>query len=183
MNSPEKLTPEDAEKGVKIKDMRDCGASVSTGTMERFINSFERSSKRWELVVYPALFAFMVLAAYGFYLVYSLTHDMRVIANSIDKNVGLNIESLANNINGISRDISSMNHQILTMTQHVEKMTGSIETLSPMLTELQGLDNSVANLNQSVANMTITTDMIRRDMGVMTHNVARPMSIMNKFLP
>ena len=37
--------------------------------LERFARSFEISARRWELVVYPSLFAFIVLAAYGFFLI------------------------------------------------------------------------------------------------------------------
>ena len=180
------MTDKKATESVIPIDMRECGASVSTGTMEQFIASFERSSKRWELVVYPALFAFMILAAYGFYLVYSLTHDMHVIAKSIDNNVGVHIESLANNMNGMSKDVNSMSEQITSMNSNVEVMAtrmDSLETLEPMLAEIQKLDSSIARLDTSVANMSVTTEMIRYDMRVMTRNVAKPMSIMNKFIP
>ena len=175
----------DSENVIPIA-MRDCGASVSTDTMEKFIASFERSSKRWELVVYPALFAFMILAAYGFYLVFSLTHDMHVIAKSIGNNIGIHIESLASNMNGMSKDVSSLTEQVASMNGNVEVMANrmdSLETLEPMLAEIRKLDTSISRLDTSVANMSVTTDLIRHDMRVMTHNVAKPMSIMNKFIP
>jgi len=180
----DKNTPDDGN--VIPIAMRECGASVSTDTMEKFIASFERSSKRWELVVYPALFAFMILAAYGFYLVWSLTHDMNVIAKSIDNNVGMHIETLASNMDGMSRDVSTMAQQIQSMNSSVEVMAtrmDSLETLEPMLTEIKKLDGSISRLDSSVANMSVTTDLIRHDMRVMTHNVAKPMSIMNRFIP
>ena len=37
--------------------------------MDRLSQAFENSARRWELIVYPTLFAFIILAAYGFYLV------------------------------------------------------------------------------------------------------------------
>ena len=166
--------------------VRECGASVSTHTMEKFISSFERSSKRWELVVYPALFAFMILAAYGFYLVFSLTHDMHIIAGSIDNNVGIHIETLAQNMDGMSKDVRNMTEQVTVMTSNVEVMAkrmDSLETLEPMLVEIKKLDGSISRLDTSVANMSVTTDLIRHDMRVMTHNVAKPMSKMNRFIP
>jgi hypothetical protein len=64
--------------------MMECGAAIGSDTMERFVGSFEKSARRWELVVYPAMLAFVVLAAYGFFLVYSLTKDMHTLARSID---------------------------------------------------------------------------------------------------
>lgn len=182
-----KETPDSTDSGNVIPiGMHECGASVSTHTMEKFIASFERSSKRWELVVYPAMFAFMILAAYGFYLVYSLTHDMRTIANSIDNNMGMHIETLANNMDGMSRDVSTLTQQISAMTGYVETMTASmdsLQTLEPLLTEIKQMDTSIARLDTSVANMSVTTDLMRHDMRVMTHNIAKPMSMMNRFIP
>lgn len=183
----DKETPDSANGDNVIPiGMRECGASVSTGTMEKFISSFERSSKRWEMVVYPALIAFVILAAYGFYLIYSLTHDMRMIANSIDNNMGIHIESLANNMDGMREDVGEMTQQIASMTGYVETMSTrmeSLQTLEPMLAEIKQLDVSIARLDTSVANMSVTTDLMRHDMRVMTHNIAKPMSMINRFIP
>ena len=35
--------------------------------MSQFARSFEASARRWELVVYPSLLAFIVLAIYGYH--------------------------------------------------------------------------------------------------------------------
>ena len=37
--------------------------------LDNFSRTFEASARRWELVVYPSLLAFIVLAAYGFFLI------------------------------------------------------------------------------------------------------------------
>ncbi|VAW55258.1 hypothetical protein MNBD_GAMMA05-2376, partial [hydrothermal vent metagenome] len=39
-----------------------------TDPLERLANTFDSSAKRWEMVVYPSLFAFVLLAGYGFFL-------------------------------------------------------------------------------------------------------------------
>ena len=44
--------------------------------LERLANTFDNSARRWEMVVYPSLFAFVLLAGYGFFLIYRLTHDI-----------------------------------------------------------------------------------------------------------
>lgn len=115
--------------------------------VERFVQCFERSSKRWEIIVYPAMFAFVILAAYGFYLVYNLTHDMRHMTRSID-----------------------------TMAVTMDDMSSKLNAMEPMLTRLTTMD-------QSIRMMTVASDRMRHDMTVMTSNVARPMGIMNSFLP
>ncbi len=40
--------------------------------MDRFVRVFESSARRWELVMYPAMLAFVLLAAYGFFLMLSI---------------------------------------------------------------------------------------------------------------
>ncbi len=50
--------------------------SLDSGCMERLADTFESSAKRWELIVYPSMVAFIVLAVYGFYLVYTLSRDV-----------------------------------------------------------------------------------------------------------
>lgn len=45
--------------------------------LERFLCVIERSARQWQIIVYPSMVAFIVLAAFGFYLIYSLTGDVR----------------------------------------------------------------------------------------------------------
>lgn len=39
------------------------GATLNGQPLERFASCFEKSARRWEMVVYPALFAFCVLSS------------------------------------------------------------------------------------------------------------------------
>ena len=52
--------------------------------LDKFSRTFEASARRWELVVYPSLLAFIVLAAYGFFLIYTLANDVGRMARSIE---------------------------------------------------------------------------------------------------
>jgi len=54
-----------------------------TDPLERLANTFDSSAKRWEMVVYPSLFAFVLLAGYGFFLIYRLTHDIAILSQSV----------------------------------------------------------------------------------------------------
>ncbi len=66
---------------------RECG-ECSAMILSDFAKSFDKSARRWELIVYPSLFAFIILAMYGFFLIYSLTQDIRTMASSIDPKMG-----------------------------------------------------------------------------------------------
>jgi uncharacterized protein YoxC len=146
----------------------DCGAAIRTDVMQEFVQNFSKSSRRWEVVVYPALFAFIVLAAYGFYLIFSLTRDMHVMANSVQQ----------------------MTTEVQTMAVTMEDVSVKLNTLKPMLAKMGsmdgsmgGMDHTMKRMNTSVQAMSVSTDKMRHEMTIMSRNVARPMSIMNSFMP
>ena len=153
--------------------------TVSTESMERFFKTFERSAKRWEFVVYPALFAFIVLAGYGFFLIYSLTSDMHRISQKVDPRMGENLAAMSRNMNAMSGNLSIMTKEVASMAERVHHMADKMESLdniAPMLTQMEKLD-------QSIRSMAVNTHMMRHDMGSMSQNVSRPMSMMNTFMP
>lgn len=112
--------------------------------MDRLATAFEGSARRWELVVYPSLFAFIILASYGFFLIYSLTTD----------------------IAHMSRNISQMTAVIGRMTDDVEKMASDMDNLSPMR-------YSMENMSTDMRTMSVSTDGMHHDMNYMTHEIGR----------
>jgi len=147
-------------------------AELNTYAIERLSQAFETSAKRWELIVYPTLFAFIILAAYGFYLVFSLAKDVHYLAISVDTNMTV----LASNMQSISDDMAQMNDSVRAMTASVDSISRDVSTLEPMLTSIETMDRSMRN-------MTFSTATMRDDMAVMNRNISRPMSFMNWFMP
>lgn len=124
----------------------ECGAAISRGQMEQFVRSFQQSARRWEIVVYPALFAFAVLAAYGFFLIYSLTGDMSRIAHSIDPNMGEHMRSMSQSIKRLSTQIESMTG---TMTE----ISAKLDTLPPMLQHMGYMEQAMIRMDGSITRM------------------------------
>lgn len=126
--------------------------------MERLATTFESSARRWEMIVYPSLFAFIVLASYGFYLVYSLTHDVASLA----RNVGV-------------------------LTQSIDHMVVNMDSISSNMVSISGdlnrINGSMDTVNSSTRNMAMSVDGIRNQMGAMNYNIGRPMSQMSSFMP
>lgn len=179
--------------------------------LERFAKSFEASARRWELVVYPSLFAFIILAAYGFFLIYSLTRDMHTMAAAIDPTMEPHMNMMANSVLQMSESVESMTTRIhemadkigtmdatvsrisghiAVMTTDVGAMSGKMDALAPMLVNMSEMNKSIGTLNQSVLAMnqavyamTANTSTMSRDMAVGTYHFARPMSFMNSFFP
>ncbi len=137
-----KTTPE----SIPINQITGCGAAISTGTMEQFVNSFQQSTRRWETIVYPALFAFVVLAGYGFFLIYSLTSDMDKMANSMDTNMEKHMETM-------SKSIVSISEQIILMTRTMNQISVKLNSLQPMLRYVSTMDESMADMTKSMLNM------------------------------
>ncbi len=134
-------------------------------SLEQLSDAFRASARRWELIVYPALIAFVILAGYGFYLVYSLTKDVHLVAahmEAITKNmdaVAQQMEAVSANMNVVAGDIHAESKTMEQMTAHLEGM------------------------NDQMRQMNFTVDQMRYHFAVMNRTVGRPMSFMNSFMP
>ena len=173
-----------------------CGAAVSTKTMEEFLRSSQESSKFWEKIVYPAMFAFIVLALYGFFLIYSLTSDMRRIAISFDPEMSAHMATMTKSVDALTSDINTMTEQVRQMNANIQTISGkmaALDNLSPMLGELRTMDNSLGDMNTSVSGLDrsvyglgYSVDQMSRDTYRMQHDmhkVGKPLGFFNKFMP
>lgn len=156
---------------------------TNEAAIERFTKSFENSAKRWELVVYPSLIAFIILAGYGFFLVYSLTSDVAILAKAIDPRMSENMSRLATSVEHLSSNIDTMTNDMMAidmtmqmMSRRIDEMSGNLNTLGPML-------NNIGEINQSVNTMAKAMTHMQRDTFNMNNNITPPMRFMNSFVP
>ncbi|MCU0971020.1 MAG: hypothetical protein MUF57_04295, partial [Gammaproteobacteria bacterium] len=110
--------------------------------MDRLSAAFETSARRWELIVYPSLFAFIILAAYGFYLVFSLAKDVHYLAISVDSNMTV----LASNMQSVSDNMGQLTANVRTMAVSVESMNNKVGTLEPMLANISSMDQTMKSI-------------------------------------
>lgn len=142
--------------------------------LERFARSFEASARRWELVVYPSLFAFIVLAAYGFFLVYSLAQDVSSLARSMDHLTG---------------SVSSMSDNMGAVSSRMQAVTLSMENVAHKMGHLDSIRASVESMDRSTQVMAVTTDVMRYHMTGMGAEMAgmnrtiRPMRAIAGMMP
>jgi uncharacterized protein YoxC len=172
-DSSDKKTEEHEEGHLLIED----DASVSS--LEKIYEVFAASARRWEAIVYPSLFAFIILAVYGFYLIFSLTMDVdRVVTE---------MKAISGSMVSISKDINGMTDNVALMSDNVNGMLTSMQSmdaeLSMQLVEMRQLNKNFTDMNQSVHVMTLAVNQMRRDMTMMNQNVSRPMNFMNSFMP
>ena len=155
------------------------GVSNTSGGMEagmdKFARSFEASARRWELVVYPSLLAFIVLAAYGFFLIYTLTTDVGRMARSIESMV-VSMDDVAEDLHTVSRDVRRISSTMLAVSNDVGSGT---DAMKEMLVKMD-------DMNKSVGVMTVPVYHMRDDMSRMNrnlHEVAGPMKTMGGMFP
>ncbi len=179
-------------------------AMSDSAALDRFARSFETSARRWELVVYPALFAFIILAGYGFFLIYSLTQDMHVLAKNVDANMTDNMSSMSENISTLALHIAAMTDRMNEMSLNLESIDDNtttmndymgqinielsdislkLNTMEPMLVNMAGMHKHMQAMDRAMHAMTASTGIMSRDMSIMNQNVSRPMSMMNSIMP
>jgi methyl-accepting chemotaxis protein len=168
-------TGDPLSKGASDLDTMDSDATdsrLNAFAIDRLSQAFETSAKRWELIVYPSLFAFIILAAYGFYLIFSLAKDVHYLSISVDTNMTV----MASNMQSVSDNMAQMSRNVRAMAVSVDSMARDVNTLEPMLTSIQ-------NMDRSMQNMTLATTSMRDDMAVMNQSISRPAQFMNRFMP
>lgn len=151
-----------------------------TDPLERLANTFDSSARRWEMVVYPSLFAFVLLAGYGFFLIYRLTHDIAILSQSVTHMAVIVSDAMPR----MTKDLSSMTGSIDNMTGNIDGMTnemtsmsGQMNSLTPMSHNIQSMTHNIGNMNRSVYGM-------QRDMHGMNRTVSSgPFGMMNDVMP
>jgi len=153
--------------------------------MDRFVSVFESSARRWELVIYPAMLAFVVLAGYGFFLIYTLSKDISTLAQGMDPDMGKHLGHISESVIYLSENVRTMTRRVYSMSESVETMADrmeALEYLEPMLVNMTGMNASMGAMNQHMGSMNVSIDSMRYEMGDMSHSM-RPMGRMNSFMP
>ncbi len=130
--------------------------------LQEFEKKADATTKRMQMLVYPAMVAFFILSAFGFFLIYSLTSDVARMANTfvhMSDSIEKNMDSMTGNIDHLTKDIG-------TMTNTTSSMSDSISGMKP-----------------AIYDMAASTNNMQRDFWSMNKNISTPLSFMNSFLP
>ena len=150
--------------------------------MSQFARSFEASARRWELVVYPSMLAFIILAAYGFFLIYKLTDDIGKIVVQMDAitvsmvNINQNFSSTTNNMNTVSRNMVKMTGFMEQMSQDIKEQN---QAMGAIVVSMREMNESVDSMSYTMYHMSYDTQAMGRSI----ENVSGPMRFMNNFMP
>lgn len=129
----------------------------------------ESSTRRMQLLVYPSMVAFIILAAYGFYLVNSLTTDVHRMAGSVhDMSV-----AVKDNMKIISDNTTAMS----------KKMTYLVDNTQNMNANMTDLVATTSKMSNSVDHLSTYTGNMQQDMWSLNRNISKPLSMFNRFIP
>ena len=95
----------DSEKNVE-------GTLIRSEELQEFHQLIEGSIRRFERIVYPSLIILAFALAYGFFLQFNLSNDMRRIAESIDPNMGQNNSQIAESMRSIADDLKVLSKDL-----------------------------------------------------------------------
>ena len=150
--------------------------------MSQFARSFEASARRWELVVYPTMLAFIVLAAYGFFLIYKLTNDIGEIVGQMEDisismvNINKNFSSTTNNMNTVARNMVKMTEYMNQMSHDIKEQNAA---MGAIVISMREMNQSIDSMSYTMYNMSYDTQTMGRNI----ENVSGPMRFMNNFMP
>jgi len=145
----------------------------------RLSEVFESSARRWELIIYPSLFAFIVLALYGFYLIYNLQRDVHYLAISVDTNM----TTLAGNMQSVSRNMGQLTTNMRAITVSLDSIDRKVGTLEPMLTNINSMDRSMRTMTQTTGALNTAAQGMNLHMYRMNRDIGRPMRMFSAFMP
>ena len=180
---------DDEEIEIVAKEAEQLMFSDMAQYMSQFARSFEASARRWELVVYPTLLAFIILAIYGFYLIYRLTSDIGSMAGRVEEishsmvNINQNFSSTTNNMNTVTKSMLKMTGNMENITEYLESVSHDVKDQNA---SMGAIVVSLDHMNNSVDTMSFTMYQMQYDTASMGHNirnVSGPMRFMNNFVP
>jgi len=86
-------------------------------------------TRQLQVVVYPALAAFILLASYGFYLVYNLTRDVHRLSidvSTLTKSVDRNMTIVARSMQNMNRDTNIMAQATMKIQQDMRGLNTNV---------------------------------------------------------
>lgn len=131
---------------------------VEEHCMARLADSFEASARRWELIVYPSMIAFILLAAYGFWLIYNLTHDIADVAKSV-------------------REMTA------SVTEDLGEISGKMSHIAAATSYMQPMSRDIRLMTNNVNDMATSTSHMQYNMWQLNRNVSTPFNMMDNMMP
>ncbi|MCI4680855.1 hypothetical protein K9U39_01335 [Rhodoblastus acidophilus] len=131
------------------------------------------------LVVYAGLGAFVLLAAYGFFLIYLLTSDARIMAEQTQR-MTAQMDVMSQQMRLIATIMGDMETNIGGMRADLGGMRSD---LGNMRANFQEMNRHVAAVEASTREMSLTVALIQHSARNLDASIGPAMGTMNNFMP
>ncbi len=142
---------------------------------------------RWRFAVVPAMVAFFMLFACGFYLIYSMLDRMQALSKDIARMTQVISESLPvmqGGIVGMSSKMQKVGDDLNSMANDVHDMSSVLsKTMPSMELRLVDMATNINLMSYSAAAMAATTDNMGRNIWSMNRSISKPMSFLSDMMP
>lgn len=122
MSDDKKVSNEEIEAHISTID-------THVNDIEAHVTEDERTAKHLKMLVYPSLVAFVLLAAYGYFLVHSLTKDVHALMidmTRLTRNVSTNMDTVAGSMVQLTEHTRVMAHSTANMQHDVRGLNQNI---------------------------------------------------------
>jgi hypothetical protein len=160
-------------------------STIPAEALGRFCQAFERSARRWEMIIYPAILALVLTAAGAFFFVYTLTRDMRAMAERVQPEVGQHLDRIAASVQQLTASIDRMSQNMEVMRAKMDSMAKDLNTVSKQMVHMEvlpALEKQMVQMNVAIYAMAYNTESMRWSVQGMNRTM-RPMSFMSGYMP
>lgn len=152
--------------------------------VDKKLSSFEA---RWKFLVFPAMIAFVILAGFGFYLIYGMLQRMEDLAADVNRMadvVGETMPVMQGGVVSMSSRMQWVGEDLDRMTAHVARMSDVVSNTMPNMEQRVGdMSNNINNMTYATSSMANSTHSMGQNIWNMNRNVSKPLSIMRKMMP
>ena len=128
-NDPNRCDKKLSMFGYYDETIKDSVEHVLSESLNELTKTFTASTHRWQMIVFPAMFAFVILATYGFFLINSLTKDVGSIVSEM-RSINHTMQAVVVNMERQTLTVQEMNGHVRNMSGSVGKMSHDIAVIN-----------------------------------------------------
>jgi len=146
--------------------LQDAEAKLIEEGNKEAAQTLESFEVRWRYAVFPAMIAFFILSAFGFYLIYGMLQRMESMSHDITRMTNL------------------MEQTVPTLSSDIHQMNKTISKTMPALEQnVNDMTKDVSNMTYSATSMAASTKNMGQSTWELNRSISKPMRMMNKMIP
>ena len=154
---------------------------------EELNETLETFETRWKYAVFPAMIAFVILAGFGFYLIYGMLQRMEDLSRDIHDMAEVITESMPIMQKGIVTMSSRMQYigeDLHGMHTDMSQLSAVIQNTMPAMEgQVGAMSDNISDMRYATSSMAQTTHNMGQNIWNMNRNFSKPLSMMRKIMP